>query len=105
MNVSEMSLFQRLKTSVKVRRRNLQTGALVDVVTADCMIIPSERKQLILPTGEVVEAPDYEGIFGVPQPLVRVGDIITHNGRDLFISSNPDAVDGVHKIELNAYQT
>ena len=96
MKPSEMEIVQSLKQPLEFRRAdqvdeydpNDPTTYTLLVTGADGALIPTERPQTILPTGEVIREPDFQCIMLQPLADVAEGDIvIDEDSMVLFVDS------------------
>jgi len=89
MKLSDLGAFAtQLREFVNIERLNTETGNEETVVDTDgqfldeipIIIVPTRSPQTILPSGQVIINPPYEGLFFRQHPGIQVGDIIERAG-------------------------
>lgn len=109
-NVAELDLFQQMKQNISIRRADQvedydpqdSTTYTVLASSVEAVIVPSERPQTILPTGDVIDEPDFQCVLSSPLVDINIGTesspiitqleegdiVIDEDGSTLFVDSN-----------------
>ena len=106
LQISDLTFFEDAEQTADIYRFNAVSGERAEVATSVKMILRQLRqRQLILPTGEIVEQPDYNAYLFEPNTAIEIGDILVRpNENDLFVESDPYHPEGTSIMILDLTQ-
>lgn len=100
------TLARQLTLTVDIVRSSLEDDAQLTDIQEDAQVIllPNRRPDTILPTGEVLTSPDYEGYLLSTSTGVRTGDIVQRTGQPKLWITKIDKVLNVVRIQVSETQ-